>query len=88
MRNRSNHHSRRSFLRAGAGLAAATIVPRCAVAGSGQTPPGEKLNLAFIGAGGRGVNNLEGLRGQNVVALCDVDLDRAKDSFKAFPQAS
>ena len=60
------------------------MVPRHAVAGSGQTPPSEKLNLACVGAGGRAVNNLQGLTGQNVVALCDVDLERAKDAFKAF----
>jgi predicted dehydrogenase len=80
---------RREFLgAAGAAVAAATIVPRSAVAGSGQTPPSEKLNIAGIGQGGQGqgdVHNVAG--GNNVVALCDCDQGNAVNGFKAFPQA-
>jgi predicted dehydrogenase len=32
----------------------------------------EKLNIAIIGAGGRGAANLGGVAGENIVALCDV----------------
>jgi hypothetical protein len=77
---------RRTFLKAAASTAAATIVPRIAVAGSGETPPNEKLDLAFIGAGGRARANLGGLKAENVVALCDVDLKQSKDSFAEAPQ--
>ena len=45
----------------------------------------EALNLAFIGVGGRGKANLNGLKKQNVVALCDVDGERAKKAFEEFP---
>ena len=45
--------TRRQFVGAtGAAVAAFTIVPRCAVAGSAETPPSEKLNIAGIGVGG------------------------------------
>ncbi|MFZ5833359.1 MAG: Gfo/Idh/MocA family protein [Planctomycetota bacterium] len=77
--------SRRKLLGASAAAAAVTIVPRHAVAGSGSTPPSEKLNLAFIGVGGRGIKNLEGLAGQNFVAFADVDQDRAAMSLKQHP---
>ena len=46
--------TRRDFLQAGGAAAVATIVPRHAVAESGQTPPSEKLNIAGIGVGGHG----------------------------------
>ncbi|MFA4044817.1 MAG: hypothetical protein HZRFUVUK_001618 [Candidatus Fervidibacterota bacterium] len=49
----------------------------------------EKLNMAFIGCGGQGgglLNTFAGM-GNNVVALCDVDEQRAADAFKKFPDA-
>ncbi len=80
--------SRREFVaRAGAVAAAFGIVPRSALAGSGLPSPSEKLNIAFVGIGGRGAANLDGLKGENVVALCDVDLRHADGSFKKFPGA-
>src|SRR5690606_28522201 len=44
----------------------------------------EKLNIALIGVGGRGGGNLQAVRGENIVALCDVNqenLDRAAAEF-------
>ena len=45
-----------------------------------------KLNIAVIGAGGRGGANLSGVRSENIVALCDVNavtLDRAAPESSA-----
>jgi predicted dehydrogenase len=53
----------------------------------GATPPSEKLDLAFVGVGGRGGANLRGLGKQNVVALCDVDLARGGGARQEHPQA-
>ncbi|MBM4026658.1 MAG: Gfo/Idh/MocA family oxidoreductase [Planctomycetes bacterium] len=79
--------SRRELLKSAAGAVAAfTIVPRH-VLGQGQTPPSEKLNMACIGVGGRGRANINGVDGENIVALCDVDLRRAAEMFQKFPQA-
>jgi predicted dehydrogenase len=33
----------------------------------------EKLNIAAIGSGGRGASNLGSIKGENIVAVCDVD---------------
>lgn len=46
----------------------------------------EKLNIGFIGAGGKAVDNLKGLENENVAALCDVDetsLDKAAQKLPA-----
>ncbi|KPL11030.1 hypothetical protein AMJ85_04840 [candidate division BRC1 bacterium SM23_51] len=51
--------------------------------------PNEKLNIAVIGVGGRGRANLNHFarEGENIVALCDVDEERAGDAFARFPKA-
>lgn len=36
--------------------------------------PGDRVNVAVIGAGGMGAANMANLTSQNIVALCDVDL--------------
>ncbi|MEM8898466.1 MAG: twin-arginine translocation signal domain-containing protein, partial [Bacteroidota bacterium] len=75
--------SRRDFIKAGA-LAGAgfMIVPRH-VLGRGYTAPSDKLNLAAIGAGGKGTSDIRNAwnKGkENVVALCDVDVNQAANS--------
>src|SRR5262249_53369300 len=58
--------TRRTFLAAaGAALAAPAFL-------RGRTL-NDKLNLAIIGSGGRGKDNLDALSSENVVALCDVN---------------
>jgi hypothetical protein len=78
--------NRRQFLAAAAAVSAFALVPRH-VLGAGETPPSEKLNIAGIGVGGMGANNLENLNSQNIVALCDVDHEYAAKTFKQYPKA-
>jgi predicted dehydrogenase len=75
---------RRTFLGAAATV---TILPRHVLAGSGEQPPSEKLNIAAIGVGGQGAANLRAVESENIVALCDVDWKRAAGSFARYPQA-
>src|SRR5207247_6692234 len=73
--------SRRTLLRnVTAGTAGFAIVPR-RVLGRGFTPPSDTLNVAGVGVGGMGRNNLINLSSQNIVAMCDVDWDYAGKSF-------
>lgn len=51
------------------------------------TSPDDKLNIAVIGCGGQGADNLKLVSGQNIVALCDVDDERAAEAFGQFPKA-
>lgn len=86
--NKQSAITRRHFVGAvGTALATVTIVPRLAVARSGETPPSEKLNIAGIGVGGMGRGDLDAVSSQNIVALCDVDMNRAADTVKRFPHA-
>ncbi len=71
---------------AGGAVAAFTIVPRH-VLGQRLTPPSERLNVACIGVGNRGGASLDGVKNENIVALCDVDLRSAADAFKNHPRA-
>ena len=47
--------------------------------------PNERLHLALIGCGGRGEANLKGVEGENFVALCDVDEERASNAWNLYP---
>ena len=47
----------------------------------------EKLNLAIIGAGGRGGANLKEMAGENIVALCDVNENNLARAAEKFPGA-
>ena len=77
---------RRQFLKsaaiAGAGC---LILPRTKIFGADA--PSNKLNVALIGTWGRGEAHFEGLKKENVVALCDVNEDHLAFGAKAFPGA-
>ncbi|MCX6907094.1 MAG: Gfo/Idh/MocA family oxidoreductase [Verrucomicrobia bacterium] len=80
--------SRRRFLKATAGAAFSfQVVPRHVLGGDGKTPPSRKLNIAAIGAGGQAAADLKNMADENIVALCDVDDQRAAEMFKKFPEA-
>jgi predicted dehydrogenase len=92
--------SRRDFLARGA-LASAAAFGFPAIVSSRS--PNAKVNLAFIGVGGRGASNLMGLVGvstaarkgepmaneptENVVALCDVNGQNLERAAQLFPKA-
>ncbi len=80
--------SRRQFIGGATGAVAAfTLVPRHVLGGPAFVPPSDKLNIACIGIGGRGGASVGGCRGENMVALCDVDLRRSGKQFEKFPKA-
>src|SRR5580765_7450565 len=86
-----NNRSRRDFLKSGS-LAAAGffIVPRH-VLGRGFVAPSDKLNIAGIGAGGKGESDLFEFSKSpkvNIVALADVDDRQCKKSRDRFSKAN
>ena len=50
--------------------------------------PSEKLNIAAVGLGARGLGNTRKCDGANIVALCDVDWTLAANAFESYPAAA
>ena len=77
----SKDYTRREFVGDTARLAAgAMIVPR-QVLGRGFKAPSATLNVAIVGVGGMGMQNMKRLLGENVVAVCDVDFPYVERSL-------
>lgn len=77
--------SRRKFLQSTALTAAGFMLLPRHVLGRGYKAPSDKLNIAFVGCGGRAEDHINTLKGENIVAFCDVDEVRAAAAFEAFP---
>ncbi len=58
----------------------ARVVPR-------KISPNEKINVAGIGVGGKGMGDIMSCRRENVVALCDPDKKRAAEAFSRLSKA-
>jgi predicted dehydrogenase len=52
----------------------------------GYKSPNEKLNIAAIGAGGKGASDIAGCSEENIVAMTDPDSKRAEKTFAAYPK--
>src|SRR5678815_3553453 len=66
------------------------ILPRHILGGKGFIAPSDKLNIAAIGAGGKGSVNIKqsfNSGAENIIALCDVDDRMSADSRKKHPNA-
>ena len=77
--------SRRNFLGASAAMAGASTFGFPAIV-RGQNL-NEKLNIAIIGAGGRGGSNLTNVASENIVALCDVSGNNLDAASAKYPKA-
>ena len=75
--------SRRTFLKATAATGAALAAPSFLRARGAN----EKLNIAMIGSGGRGMANLKGVETENIVALCDVNKAGIAQAAQKHPKA-
>ena len=54
----------------------------------GYKSPNEKLNIAAVGAGGKGYSDITGCKSENIVALVDPDEKRASRAFTEYPNAA
>src|SRR5512138_2502774 len=72
----AHDESRRQFLaKAGTTAFGVTILPRYVLGGRGFTPPSGKVNVAMIGTGGQGMQNLRNLLQEDdvqITAIADV----------------
>ncbi len=78
-------HPRRTFLKSAALGAGLLILP--SGTRTGAAAPSNKLNIALIGADGRGSAHYEALVEENVVAICDVDEEHLDFAAQTFPDA-
>lgn len=77
--------SRRDFLRASvltAGAATAGF-PQLLLAQN----PNDKINIAVVGAAGKGASDTDHCASENIVALCDADEDHCAGQRKKYPKA-
>ena len=87
--------NRRNFLTTSAALGAAALgvgegegESLDMLPASAAQPPADRVRVAIIGVAGRGADNLRGVRPDaNIIALCDVDQNRAGPARKEFPKA-
>ncbi len=82
--------SRRHFIgTVGAGLAFQGL-PSFATGESirtGELVKNRKINIACVGCGGKGEDDVNRFAGENIVGLCDVDFTRGAGVFQKYPQA-
>jgi predicted dehydrogenase len=66
---------RRTFIKSAAGAAGMMAFPHIVKGQSGGLSPNDKLNIGFVGVGGKGRSSLIpiGELGHNIIGLCDVD---------------
>lgn len=84
---KQNGLNRRQFMGGLAAASAFSIVPRRVLGGPGYQAPSDTLNIAGVGVGGMGKNNLKEMESENIVALCDVDWNHAAEVFEKYPKA-
>ena len=78
--------NRRDFLKTGALAGAGLMVLKSGILEAGQSP-NDKLGMAVIGVGGRGGANLGDVKGERIVALCDVNENNLQKAAQQFPEA-
>ncbi|TWT57828.1 Inositol 2-dehydrogenase [Thalassoglobus neptunius] len=80
--------SRRTFIQATtAGAAAIASSVWTGAKAQESSSPNEKLNIACIGTANRAANDIQGVQGENIVALVDVDENYLKRKLGEFPNA-
>lgn len=79
--------NRRQFLGLSAAATTFTIVPHHVLGAPGQPAANDKLNIASVGVGGMGSNDVQRVPSENIVAICDVDANHMARSAKLFPGA-
>lgn len=78
--------NRRKFIFLSGAAAGALALPAWA-AKARYKSAGEKLNIAVIGAAGKGASDTDHCNTENIVALCDADESHCADQRKKYPKA-
>jgi predicted dehydrogenase len=87
---RPSQVSRRQFIKytsLATGAVVSISVPGCSTARPRRVSANEKLNIAVIGAGGKGSSDTDSVASENIVALCDVDQKTLDSRAQKYPGA-
>lgn len=90
MSEKQSKLTRRAFLAATTTSAVIAGIPlrvNAAEVVPGKISPNEKLNIAGIGAGGKGLSDIMGCKRENIIALADPDWKRAEEAFYRIKEA-
>ncbi|HWA01412.1 MAG TPA: Gfo/Idh/MocA family oxidoreductase [Caulobacterales bacterium] len=82
MRSQFSRPSRRALVAASAAGLALASLPGQALARRRRIGANQRVNVAAIGAGGKGADNMAALTSQNIVAVCDPDFEHVAASLK------
>lgn len=82
-----NAPSRREVLKA-AGLSGAGLLLGVKPSAARTYQANEKLAIGVVGVANRGADNLNGVAGQHIAALCDVDANYLAKAAERFPSAA
>src|ERR1035437_9879624 len=74
--------SRRSFMKTASLAAGVMFIPNYL-----KSSPGDRLNIAVIGVGGRGQASWTQVPRESIVAMCDVDDRQSAKGYEACPNA-
>lgn len=85
--NRRQRFNRRQLIASGAAAATFSIIPRHVLGAPGQPSANHRLNIAGVGVGGMGSNDIRQVPTENIVAICDVDAKHAGRATENFPKA-
>ena len=78
--------TRRQFIYTTA-IAGAAALTGCASGRPRKLSANNKLNIAVVGAAGKGASDTDHCASENIVALCDVDESQAANQLKKYPNA-
>ena len=78
---KGKNRSRRDFIRNTAAASAFIIVPRHVLGGPAYVAPSDKVNIAAVGAGGKGRSDIQSVSHENIYAVCDIDDNRLAETL-------
>ena len=79
---KGKNRSRRDFIRNTAAASAFIIVPRHVLGGPAYVAPSDKVNIAAVGAGGKGRSDIQSVSHEYIYAVCDIDDNRLAETLK------
>lgn len=83
-----SRYSRRSFLKTSSAASISAGLFASGNAAYASRSPLEKLNIACVGTANRAAANIDGVKGENLVAFCDVDAKFLQNAISRRKEAS